>query len=46
MERGFVRVTHEQAMSWLNVQFCLAKTKTEEEVIKYIQQVFLKKENL
>lgn len=30
---------YEKAMAWLNVMFCLAKNKTEEDVIKYIQEI-------
>lgn len=39
-------MTHEQAMSWLNVKFCLAQTKTEEEVIKHIQKVLINSKDL
>ena len=34
-----------QAMSYLNILYCLAKTKTEEEVIGYIQQVLVSTKN-
>lgn len=30
---------HEEAMAWLNIKFCLAQNKSEEELIKYIQEV-------
>jgi len=49
MERRFTRmkedIRYTQAMSYLNILYCLAKTKTEEEVIGYIQQVLVSTKN-
>lgn len=38
-------IRYTQAMSYLNILYCLAKTKTEEEVIGYIQQVLVSTKN-
>lgn len=37
---------HEEAMAWLNVKFCLAQNKSEEELIKYIQEMLYQYEDL
>lgn len=38
-------IRYTQAMSYLNILYCLAKTKTEEEVIGYIQKILIGTKN-
>jgi hypothetical protein len=32
---------HEEAMAYLNIKFCFASTKSEENLIKYIQEILI-----
>ena len=37
---------HEEAMTWLNIKFCLTQNKSEEELIKYIQEMLCQHQEL